>query len=162
MSEYNKDDLKGTLSKIDDLVFKAKQEFYAQDYFNREVLSKIKEYNKEFECKVTKHILAGIEHLEGRTVKRVTSINSWGSSSNYLFFECEDGQRVFVHGNSSNNSRVPDVDIDKMIKADIFTQKEIEDKKSRIQREQESRDKRWREEKKRKLERLQAELEDVK
>lgn len=155
MSDYNKKDLRGTLNQIYDLAHKAKMELREIENENEKILKKFEEKKKKY----SEGILTGVSHLEGRTIKRVVHIyTGWGNFENHLYFECEDGQRVYVAGRDSESIRLPVFDLNKMIESGIFTDEEIERRKRYIEGEKKRREEDNRRMKERELERLQQEL----
>jgi hypothetical protein len=156
MREYDGKELRKTLDTIGNLTQKAKLELFEIEKENKRIL----EMFEIKQTKVSKNIVTGISHLIGRTPKRIIPHRvGFGSYSNYLLIECEDGQRVVIFGDDSENIRTPDFKIEQMEKYGFHTKEEIQ----RAKDYKDAKEKRDEEErvanKKRELERLQKELE---
>jgi len=98
--------------------------------------------------------------LKGETIVKVESIRAeYGRTyDTYLCFTCESGKRVLIHG---GNPYSPNIDIEEMRKTDFFTPEEIGEKLAEIERQKRIRKQAQIEEKRRQLERLKRELDEL-
>lgn len=153
MADYNKENLRETLEKIDRLAHKAKMELREVENENERILKMLKDKKTNYSEK----ILTGTSNLIGRTIKRVYQYSKSFSSS-YLLIECEDGQRVIIIGDKSENIRQPNLSPEEMIDSGFYTDEEVNRKIEYRNAEKKREEEEKIEEKQRKLEKLKKEL----
>jgi len=153
-TEYNGKDLKNTLETVDHLLHKAKMELHEVVKENESILKMF----DEKQTKASDKIVTGVSHLIGRTPKRITPYRNWWSNSDFLFIECEDGQRIMILGNPSETIRHPDITPEQMKKTGFYNDEEIERAIDYIKAEKKRSEESRIQEKKRELERLSKEL----
>ena len=127
MKEYCSKDLKETVSKISSLAHKATMEFYEFEKVFEKIKKSEEKRNQEYSDKHTTAILLGAENLIGRKIKRVNSIENYWSSDSFVYFECDDGQRIAIRGNKSLQ-HLPNIDIKDMKESQFYTEEEIQEK----------------------------------